>query len=670
MFRSIVLIAVIAGAATPLQAQKSIAAAAAQQKAPGDSSKLYARKTLQAVRIVGSSPSIDGKLDESVWQLSPAGTDFLQTQPNPGEPATQKTEVRFAYDDDAIYVGARMYDTSPDSVVAQLARRDNDVYSEWIYVCLDSYFDKRTAFFFGVNPKSVKVDGLLYDDTNDDESWDAVWDVAARKDSLGWTAEFRIPLSQLRYSTKQSNPDGELIWGANVLRKLARRNEESWWSALRPDANAVVSAFGELHGISGLKSPRRIEILPYTMSRLVRAPGATNNPFFDANDASAGVGADLKMGVTSDLTLTATINPDFGQVEADPSEVNLTAYETFFPEKRPFFIEGFDIFRTGIGVGDGSSGNESLFYSRRIGRAPQGGVPGDAAFSDMPTAATILGAAKLSGKTRNGWSIGALSATTAQEKAPYVNGSSGRSEIVVEPLTHYGVARVIKDLDKGQSAIGAVFTSTNRSLPDELSFLRANAYAGGVTGRKRWRNGDYQLSSYLLASHVDGDTAAINRTQLSSARYYQRPDNDHVDYDPTRTSLTGATAGVELFKMGGGHWRYAAALNARTPGFEVNDLGFMPNSDHIFQVGYVGYEQYNPGKRYNRWNVNVNQWTQHTFGGERTSFGGNINGSLELKNTSDVWWGVNRDQEVLSIGALRGGPGLPEPWPLGHARRL
>ena len=651
------LFSALIAVAAPVQAQSPIANAAPDPAGSKDTAHLYLRKTLQAVRIAGTRPSIDGRLDESVWREFPAGTDFLQSKPNPGEPASQKTEVRFAYDDDAVYVGARMYDTSPDSMVAQLARRDNDVYSEWIFICLDSYFDKRTAFFFAVNPKGVKLDGLLYDDTNDDETWDAVWDVAARQDSLGWTAEFRIPLSQLRYSKRE----GETIWGANVMRRIARRNEESWWSAIRPDANAMVSAFGELHGIAGLKAPRRIEVLPYSMSRLVRAPGNANNPYFDSNDASVGAGADLKLGVTSDLTLTATINPDFGQVEADPSEVNLTAYETFFPEKRPFFIEGFDIFRAGIGVGDGDSSNEGLFYSRRIGRSPQGGVPDNAEFSDMPTAATILGAAKLSGKTRSGWSIGALSATTAREKAQFVDGSTVPGDVVVEPLTHYGVARVIKDLDKGQSAIGAIFTLTNRSLPNELSFLRANAYSGGLTGRKRWHNGDFQITSYLLASHVNGDNAAINRTQRSSARYYQRPDNDYVDYDPTRTSLTGASAGVELFKLGGGHLRYAAALNARTPGFEVNDLGFMPNSDQIFQAAYVGYEQFKPGKHFNRWNVNVNQWTMHTFGGERTSLAGNINGSLEFKNTSDMWLGLNRDQEVLSIAALRGGPAFLSP---------
>jgi hypothetical protein len=649
------LFAALMAIATPVAAQTPAPAVAE------DTTKLYARKSLAAVRIAGDGPAIDGRLDDVIWQTAPAGTDFVQRQPNPGMPASQKTEIRFAYDDNALYVAARMFDTAPDSVVAQLARRDNDVYSDWVFICIDSYFDRRTAFTFAVNPKGVKLDLLLFDDTNDDESWDAVWDAAARQDSLGWTAEFRIPFSQLRFSKSDVEKGVEAVWGMNVMRKIARHEEEAFWQPLRRDQNALVSAFGDLRGISGLEAPRRLEVMPYTMSRLTRAPGDLDNPFYRHSDNDIGIGGDLKVGVTSDLTLTATINPDFGQVEADPSDVNLSAFETFFGEKRPFFVEGFDIFRAGIGVGDGDSGNEALFYSRRIGRAPQGGVPDEANFADAPQSATILGAAKLSGKTKSGWSIGALSATTGRETADFVTEGGARGDVVVEPLTHYGVARVIKDLDKGQAALGGVFTATNRQLTDNLSFLRANAYSGGVNGRKRWRNGDFQLSGFLFGSYVDGDTAAIHRTQRSSAHYFQRPDNDYADYDPTRTSLAGMAGGLEFFKMGGGHWRYAAALNVKTPEFEVNDLGFMPSADNVLQVGYIGYEQFKPGKTFDSWRVNVNQWMVHSFGGELTGFGGNFNGNASFKNKSEIWFGANREQEALSVTALRGGPAFKRP---------
>ncbi|HEY0810291.1 MAG TPA: DUF5916 domain-containing protein, partial [Longimicrobiales bacterium] len=404
-----------------------------------------------------------------------------------------------------------------------------------------------------------------------------------------------------------------------------------------------------------------MELVPYSMSRLVHAPGDQADPFFEKNDGAFGVGADLKFGITSDLTITATINPDFGQVEADPSVVNLTAYETFFPEKRPFFVEGFDIFRAGIGVGDGDSGNESLFYSRRIGRSPQGGMPDNAEFASSPEAATILGAAKLSGKTKGGWSIGALSALTSRETAHYYDDVGNRGDVIVEPFTHYGVGRIIKDFSNGNSAVGGVFTSVNRDLPEELNFLRENAFAGGITGRHRWQNGNYKISAFLMGSHVTGDTAAINRTQLSSARYFQRPDNEHTDYDPTRTSLSGYAGGLEFWKIGGGHWRYAFALNARSPGFEVNDLGYMQNADQLLQVAYVGYDQYKPSKHFRRWNVNVNQWTGWNFGGDNNSNAGNINGSVEFHNAWDMWWGVNREQARISEGSLRGGPRLRVP---------
>ena len=650
MSRLLALALVVCSAQAAQSQAPQVAAAPAQ-----DTVKVSARKSLQAVRLAGVLPSIDGRLDESVWNTAPAGTDFVQVRPSPGQPSAQQTEVRVAYDDDALYVGLRMFDTAPDSVVGQLSRRDEQVYSDWIYVAIDSYYDRRTGFVFGVNPKGVKLDIQLFDDTNEDESWDAIWDAAARQDSLGWTAEFRIPLSQLRYSTHDLSGD-HVVWGLNVLRKIARSDEEAFWSPVRRDVAELVSAFGDLHGLQGLKSPRRVEVVPYSMSRLVHAPGDATDPFFKSNDGALGLGADLKLGLSSDLTLTATINPDFGQVEADPSVVNLTAYETFFPEKRPFFVEGFDIFRAGIGVGDGDSGNESLFYSRRIGRSPQGELPDNTEYSNYPEAATILGAAKLSGKTKNGWSVGALSAVTARETADYYDDAGLRGEAVVEPFTHYGVGRVIKDFRAGQSAIGGIFTSVNRDLPNDLGFLRENAFAGGLTARHKWQNGNYQLTAFMMGSHVTGDTAAINRTQRSSARYFQRPDNDHASYDPTRTSLSGYAGGIELFKTGGGHWRYAAVVNARSPGFEVNDLGYMQNADQILQVAYVGFDQYQPGKLFRRWNVNVNQWTGWNYGGDQNSLAGNINGSMELHSAWDFWWSVNRDQARMSEGNLRGGP--------------
>jgi hypothetical protein len=618
----------------------------------------YTRRTLTATRIAGARPVIDGRLDDAAWQHAAIGTGFVQLAPDAGAPASERTEIRVLYDDAALYVAARMYDSSPDSIVAQLARRDQEVYSDWIYVAIDSYFDRRTAFTFGVNPRGVKIDLILYDDTRSDGSWDAVWDVATQIDSLGWTAEFRIPFSQLRFSTAAADED-ERTWGVNFLRKIARRNEESFWSPMRRDVNALVSVFGELRGLSGLQPPRRLEVQPYGLSRLTRAPGDGVNPFFRANDAMFDGGADLKYGLTSGLTLTATINPDFGQVEADPSVVNLSAFESFFPERRPFFVEGADIFRFGIGVGDGDGGNEMLFYSRRIGRAPQAGTPSAARWRDVPDAARILGAAKVSGKTQSGWSIGLLNATTGEVTAQYATAEGELGHAVVEPLTNYAVGRLIKDFRAGQSAVGATVTATNRDLGDDrLLFLRSAAYTGGLTARHRFGQGRYQLSAWLAGSHIRGDTLAMRIAQQSPARYFQRPEIVDERFDPARTTLTGWAGNVELLKLSGGHWRYGGILNARSPGFEVNDLGFQNNADQVVHVGFLGYDQYRPGKHFRQWNVNVNQWTGWTFDGDRIATGGNINGGFELPSYRGLYAGVNRDFSTLSMHALRGGPAL------------
>ena len=617
--------------------------------------------SLRAARA-DTPPVIDGELDDPVWQRAELATGFTQTRPNPGQPASQRTEVRVLYDDEAIFVAARLHDTAPDSMVAQLSRRDAMGYSDWVFVALDSYFDRRTAFAFGVNPRGVQVDVLLHNDTQDDDSWDAVWESATSRDEGGWTAEFRIPLSQLRFSAARSGE--EQLWGINFMRVIARTDEESLWAPVNPDDARLVSLFGELHGLRDLHPPRRLEVMPYAVGSATAAPGEAADPFYDEVSPFGGVGADIKAGITSDLTLTATINPDFGQVEADPSVVNLTAFETFFPEKRPFFVEGVDIFRFGIGLGDGDLGNESLFYSRRIGRAPQGRVSGD--YTDAPDATTILTAAKLSGKTAGGWSIGVLDAVTASEYGRYsIDQETGRTPI--EPLTNYGVARVIRDFRDGKSAVGGIFTATNRSLPagGELDWLRRSAYTGGVDVRHRFAGDRYGFNASLVGSYLTGTTDAIDRVQRSPVHYFQRPDADHVAYDSTRTSLGGMSAKAELFKLQG-NWRFATFLMTVSPGFEANDMGFQTNADVALTGYWVGYQQYEPGKIFRNWNVGTNAWGGTTYGGERVALGGNVNGGFQLNNLWGMFAGFNVSAEEYSPSLLRGGPAFlrPSSWSL------
>ncbi|HUF49601.1 MAG TPA: DUF5916 domain-containing protein [Longimicrobiales bacterium] len=612
------------------------------------------RSAMTAVRAAAAAPVLDGRLDDAVWQHAAPATDFTIFEPNAGAPSSQRTEARVAYDDRAIYVAVRMYDTSPDSIVAQLARRDQQVHSDWIMVAIDSYYDRRTAFVFGVNPRGVKVDILIYDDRMESVSWDAIWEAATATDSLGWTAEFRIPLSQLRFGSS----DEARVWGIQFYRQIGRSRETSFWAPVPRDADGLVSRFGELHGLRGLTPPRNMELLPYSVAQVTRAPGDAANPFHRDSRGSASAGADLKVGVTSDLTLNATINPDFGQVEADPSIVNLSAFETFLPEKRPFFVEGANIYNFAIGLGDGDMGNEALFYSRRIGRRPQGAVPSAAEFSDMPTASTIVSAAKLSGRTAGGWSVGVLDAVTAEERADYALADGSRGRTVVEPWTNYAVARVMRDFDGGNSTIGAIATATNRSLTDELTSLRSAAYSGGINAWRRFGGGNYQFKAWLVGSHIRGDTSAIAIAQRSAARYYQRPDNEHVTYDATRTSLGGWAANAEVFKMGGGHWRYATMLNVRSPGFEVNDLGYMQSADQVLQVAFIGYDQFRATPRFQRWNVNVNQWAGWNFGGDPIALGTNINGGLQLPNFWGANGGINHERSVVRVAALRSGPAL------------
>jgi hypothetical protein len=628
--------------------------------APADSARTLAAHRLAPTE---SPPAIDGRLDDDVWTAAPVGGDFVQQRPNPGDPASQRTEVRVAYDDAAVYVAVRAFDTAPDSIAAQLGRRDaTGLYSDWIHVVFDSYFDRRSGYRFMVNPRGVKRDVFHFNDGAEDGTWDAVWEVATSVDSLGWTAEFRIPFSQLRYKPSA----GEQTWGMNVIRDIARTDERSYWSPMPPGQPGFSSRFGTLTGLHGLRSPRSLEVLPYTSARVTRAPGTTENPFYRRTAPGADVGADIKYGLTSDFTLTATLNPDFGQVEADPSQVNLSAFETFLPEQRPFFVEGMDIFRFGLGAGDGDFGSEALFYTRRIGRSPQGvgrRVPGGALHRDVPTNTSILGAAKLSGKTASGWSVGVLDAVTGREAAQFVGPGGGTRTVAVEPLTNYGVVRVSRDFNAGRTAFGTILTSTNRRLSeaDSLAFLPSSAYAGGFDARHRFGpNRGYSLAAWVLGSSVQGDPAAIRGLQTRSTRYFQRPDADHVSFDPDRTHLRGLAGQVEFLKTSG-NWVGGSVMNARSPGFEANDLGYQREADQIVNAAFLSYSRFKPGRTFRSWRAGTNAWTAHTFGGERILLGGNVNGNFTLNNLWNGYGGINREMSATSARALRGGPSIQVP---------
>lgn len=607
---------------------------------------------LNAVRVQGAPPAIDGDLDDPAWIHAPVATDFVQVEPHEGRPSSEHTEARVLYDDEALYVAFRASDTQPDSIVGQLTRRDQSSYSDRVYLLVDSYHDRRTAFLFAVNPVGVKLDIYYFDDAEEDTGWDAVWDVATRIDRGGWTAEFRIPLSQLRFSSAPVQ-----TWGINFARDIARKNEKAVWAPISPRDPSIVSRSGELQGIRDLATGRRVEVLPYTGVRAIRAPGDEANPFFNSTDVRGEVGADVKVGITNNLTLDLTVNPDFGQVEADPGQVNLTAFESFLPEHRPFFTEGASIFNFGIGVGDGDGGAEALFYSRRVGRPPQGEVDDGETWVDQPSQTRLLAAGKLSGKTENGWSVGALSAVTRSEEARIAHASGTREIRTVEPLANYTLLRLQRDFREGASALGLIGTGTVRDRAPAAGLgLRNQAFSGGVDLRHRFRNNTLEFKAYLLGSHVSGSELALERTQRSPARYYQRPDADHLTLDPTATSLSGWSAHMELSKVGGGPWRFSTSTLVRSPGFEVNDLGFMSSADHISPAGFVGYRKTEPGRWFRNWRVNTNLRAAWTFGGEHTGLGSNVNGGFTLNNNWNGYGGVNLESSTLNTTLLRGGP--------------
>lgn len=638
-----------------------LATAALAQTSPDHGGERPAPQALRratALRLPAGMPApvLDGRLDDAAWALTEPMADFTQREPHPGQPALFQTIGRIVVTDDAVYAALEAIDPEPERIVGRLTRRDQMSSSDWLALIVDSDHDRRTAFMFLVNPREVKVDAIVANGQDDDLRWDAVWDVEVEATPQGWIAEFRIPLSMLRFST-----DGEGIWGIQLGRIVQRVGETSFWAPVPPQDPNFVNQFGEVRGFQGLRVPRRLELLPYMATRLTRAPGSPQNPFFEKSDWDGHVGLDLEYGVTSNLTLNATVNPDFGQVEADPSEVNLTAFETFFEERRPFFVQGADIFQMPLGVGDGDV--ETLFYTRRIGRAPQGSTDTSGSYVDAPFHTSILGAVKLSGRSAGRWTIGAMNAITAEEEARIVTGDGARSAEVVEPLTSYAVARLGRDLREGATRIGFMGTAVNRRLDGTglEDRLRSSAYSGGAELTHRFASDQWRFTARVQGTTIVGSEAAITRAQLSSARYFQRPDVTHVAVDSAATSMSGWASTLELMKESGGSWRAAGFLQARSPGFEPNDIGFMRETDYRGGGAFAGYRILQPVGVVRRGGINVNGWTFENFGGLITALGGNVNGNVQFTNFWRLNAGVGRNFDNWSTDALRGGPNIREP---------
>jgi hypothetical protein len=636
----------------------SLAAPAVAQQVVSPSHRPSAA-VVQAVRV-SKPPVIDGQLNDEAWSLaSPAG-GFTQQDPDEGRPATENTDIRIVFDDSAIYIGARMFDREAQQIAHRLSSRDVDADADFISVYLDTMHDHQNGAMFRVSAANVQKDAILFNDTWRDDGWDAVWQSAVSIDEQGWSAELRIPLSQLRFpsATQQT-------WGFNAARFIRRNNETSWLELVLKNQNGLASRMAHLTGLDGLRPKRHLELLPYAAARSeFVAPADRADPFNDGARAFASAGLDAKYGVTSNLTLDATVNPDFGQVEVDPAVINLSAFETFFPEKRPFFLEGAQIFdnfgRNGATDFWGFNSSEPIiFYSRRIGRTPQIDPPGD--FVDAPTSTTILGAAKLTGRTPTGWNLGLLDAITGREFARTASGFE-RTRLEAEPFTNYFAGRAARDIGR-RANVGLIATSVTRSLdtPAAEDALPSQAFVGGADGYWFLGDGrDWVVTGKIAASHVEGSAAAIATLQEAAQRYFQRPDASQVSFDPTRTSLSGHFSRVNL-NRNGGNLRLNAALWGVSPGFESNDAGFLTTGDRAGAHAVLFWRKTLPDRFTRSRNVWVAKWYTWNFGRELQGDGVNANSFLQWRNYWETFGGFGLRRRTQDDRLTRGGPSAANP---------
>jgi hypothetical protein len=610
-----------------------------------------------AVRVDGGDLRLDGRVDEQAWAGAAPATGFVQRRPREGAPATGATEVRILYDDHALWIGARMRSATPGDVQAPVGRRDNVREMEHLVVSLDTYHDERTAYTFVVTASGVRGDWYhpRDDERARETSFDPVWQAAARVDAEGWTAEMRIPFSQLRFSAS-----GAQRWGINLERWVASRNEDDLWAPIPQNVRAWSSRFGTLDGIDGIRPTRRVELLPYVaQSSRVNAARHAANPFDDGRNLSTSVGGDLKVGLGPNLTLEATANPDFGQVEADPAVVNLSAFEINFPERRPFFVENAPLLQ---------GGGNNYFYSRRIGAAPQRRAAGD--FVDAPTTSTILGAAKLTGRLPSGLSVGVLAALTGRMTATTFDTARAglaadaareeRARVDVAPRSAFAVGRLQQEFGRHRSTAGVLVTAVRRDLApgSPLAALYArDALVGAVDWNLRLARATYELSGSVSASHVGGDSAAVLRVQRASARFFQRPDaGDYVRYDPGRTALGGYSATLALERISGRHWLWRGTFGLRSPGFEINDLGFLQLVDRKFFVGRLAYRETRPTRWLQSYEIaalNQNVWN---YGNELLSQWVRPEVSLVWRNFFETTLVGEVEAPTLNAHLTRGGP--------------
>ena len=610
---------------------------------------IIAEKIVSPIRV-------DGILDESTWINQSGFNNFIQRDPLEGASPTERTIIKLAYDENSLYLAAKMYDSSPDSIMTRLTRRDELVDCDYITLALDPYHDKRSGYYFTLSAAGTQIDGVLYNDSWDDDSWDGVWEGKVFVDDEGWTAEMKIPFSQMRFNQSET-----MVWGINFRRVIGRKNEEDYLVFVPKKESGVVSHFASLQGFENVTGSGQMEIVPYITARAEYVQFDDGDPFNDGSAFIPGAGVDIKMGVGSNLNLNATINPDFGQVEIDPAVINLSDVETFYEEKRPFFIEGSSIFNFGYGGARNywgfNWGGADFFYSRRIGRPPQGSVPYDYEFAEYPAGTHILAAGKLTGKLGDSWNIGTIQNITKREFVNYSNNGI-QSEAEVEPLSYYGIFRAQNEFAAGQQGLGFISTLTLRNFKDEWlrDEINSSAFTFGVDG---WtfldKSKTWVIAGWTGGSYVAGNEQRMTDLQESSRHYFQRPDAKHVHVDSTATSLTGYAGRVYLNKQKGNFF-VNIAFGFITPGFDVNDAGFFYRADILNWHAGAGYYWSDPTNIYRYLEFGAALFQNYDFDGNKTWEGIYQFGYMQFLNYYSINWDWAYNPQTLNNTLTRGGP--------------
>ena len=599
--------------------------------------------------------AIDGYLTESVWQ-GEGYSKLVQKEPIEGAEPTEITDVWIAYNEQGIFVAAKCHYSDSSTCKGGMARRDEMVQSDRFWFWIDPSKSGHSAFGFAVNPDGSIIDRKLFQDIFYDDSWDGVWHAAAKKHTDYWAVEIFIPFTQLRFSKKE-----DYVMGVNFERYILSKAEEDYFAMVPETETGFVSKFGLLTGMTGIEPPARFQILPYLMGKASYLYEGQESPFYDENRYTGSAGVDLKYGLTGDLTLDLTVNPDFGQAEVDPAEINLTAFETYYVEKRTFFIEGSDIFRFGDNPTGGVWGcnwsEPYIFYSRRIGREPKGSVS-YTGFVDRPEQTSILGAAKMSGQIGD-YTLGHISAVTDREYARIMSGDILQEE-EIEPRTYYGILRTSREFNEGNQGLGFMTTGVTRDLrSDELSRINnRNAFIFGLDG---WsflnKERDWGLMGKVAYSYVNGTEERILSLQQEPAHYYQSPDYEYVSLDSSLTSLSGFMTRVAVKKTKG-NLGFQSALGIVSPGFETNDLGFtwVTNLINMHIVG--GYNWFEPTGWYRKANIWLMTSRNYDFDGRQLFEQYYATTYISFLN----YWSINSWLQItpdgLDLHDTRGGPAI------------